>query len=191
LPLRHPRPPSASYGFPRAHRLAPLTPAPTPHAAIAAGDGRWEGRCAWRFCLGLFEVKDLAGPPKPAARAAFFGVWAAGRRGGAREKITTRIQPPPRAAHLYHPANEGGCLIKRLSARAQASTDDVPEPRMPICRRPGGSNSAGPARLVPDHGSNSASSQDIGSSLSWPSWLRATSMRPRESEGSCRRQQRR
>ena len=55
-----------------------------------------------------------------------------------------------------------------------------------VCRSrpPGRPRTAGPARLVNEHRSSSAASLDTRSPSARAAWTRATSMRPRESEGT-------
>ena len=82
LPHRHPRCrlPAAAFGFPRAHLHAPR---PTGRRRHGLQRDHFTGAGANRV-LGVLAAdrggtEDLAGPPKPAARAAFFGVWGEGR----------------------------------------------------------------------------------------------------------------
>ncbi|CUI55360.1 Uncharacterised protein [Achromobacter ruhlandii] len=80
LPRCQPRTPSAPYGFPRAHLHAPRPAGRRRHGlqrdhVTGAGANRVFGVLAADWV----GTEDLAGPPKPAARAAFFGIW--GRSG--------------------------------------------------------------------------------------------------------------
>ncbi|CAB3903814.1 hypothetical protein LMG26841_04617 [Achromobacter dolens] len=76
LPRCQPRTPSASYGFPRAHLHAPRPTGRRRHGlqrdhVTGAGANRVLGVLA----ADRVGTEDWAGPPKPAARAAFFGIW--------------------------------------------------------------------------------------------------------------------
>ncbi|CAB3646068.1 hypothetical protein LMG3431_02440 [Achromobacter pestifer] len=87
-----------------------------------------------------------------------------------------------RASHA-HPAP-----VARTRIRPYRKAGTVTTSHDPVCRLwpPARPQSAGPVPLVIEHGPDGATSLDIGSSLAWASWTRATSMRPRESEGKAK-----
>ncbi|CAB3853309.1 hypothetical protein LMG1864_01872 [Achromobacter ruhlandii] len=76
LPRCQPRTPSAPYGFPRAHLHAPR---PAGRRRHGLRHDHFTGAGANRVLGVLVEdrvgTEDWAGPPKPAARAAGFGIW--------------------------------------------------------------------------------------------------------------------
>jgi len=101
-----------SFRFPRAHRLPAPTPTPTPTAPPIASAGHRGGRGVWHFCPGPGGVKEFAGPPKTAARAAFFGVQAS--CGGTMTLRACR----DRVAHPVGWVERGkACLIQRRPTR--------------------------------------------------------------------------
>ena len=87
----------------------------------------------------------------------------------------------PRAAHLYPP------MITDPSAHYLTQARKRSPPRRRTARSrlrpPARPQSAGHANLDTEHRSSSAPDQDGVSPSVWATWARATSMRPRESEG--------
>jgi hypothetical protein len=74
-------------------------------------EGQRDGRCAWHSSPRQGVVEDLAGTPKPAARAAFFGIWAllTVALDAARLRTTSPVSDTPRNA-VGPPTMEPKCL---------------------------------------------------------------------------------
>ena len=72
----------------------------------------------------------------------------------------------------------------RINTRAQAQITTTPHHHVSCLRPPARPQAAGPANLSTTHRPDGATSQDEGSPAARALRLRATSMRPRESEGA-------
>ncbi len=109
--------------------------------------------------------------PMPAARAASWGL-----RGVLRFAMTLRA-----THHRPHPK----CRWHQQAARRIRASADSNDDHQHVCclRPPARPLAAGNARLATNHRSSSATGQEIGSSPARAPWRRATSMRPRDSEG--------
>ena len=106
LPRCQPRTPSASYGFPRAHLHAPR---PTGRRRHGLQRDHFTGAGANRV-LGVLAAdrvgtEDLAGPPKPAARAAFFGIWG---------EVGRDAEESERQCRRYYVWKSPGCIGRCL-----------------------------------------------------------------------------
>jgi hypothetical protein len=106
LPRCQPRTPSAPYGFPRAHLHAPR---PTGRRRHGLRRDHFTGAGANRV-LGVLAAdrvgtEDLAGPPKPAARAAFFGIWG---------EVGRDAEESERQCRRYYVWKNPGCIGRFL-----------------------------------------------------------------------------
>ncbi|CUJ60212.1 Uncharacterised protein [Achromobacter dolens] len=112
LPRCQPRTPSAPYGFPRAHLHAPH---PTGRRRHGLRRDHFTGAGANRV-LGVLAAdrvgtEDLAGPPKPAARAAFFGIWG---------EVGRDAEESERQRRRYYVWKSPGCIGRCLPWKGSA-----------------------------------------------------------------------
>ncbi|CAB3898208.1 hypothetical protein LMG26842_05222 [Achromobacter dolens] len=118
LPRCQPRTPSAPYGFPRAHLHAPH---PTGRRRHGLRRDHFTGAGANRV-LGVLAAdrvgtEDLAGPPKPAARAAFFGIWG---------EVGRDAEESERQRRRYYVWKSPGCIGRSSRGRIRDASGVLP-----------------------------------------------------------------
>ncbi|AKP88132.1 hypothetical protein LMG7053_04257 [Achromobacter ruhlandii] len=138
LPRCQPRTPSASYGFPRAHLHAPRPAGRRRHGLqrdhfTGAGANRVLGVLA----ADRVGTEDLAGPPKPAARAAFFGIWGeVGRDAEESERQRRRYYVWKNPGCIGRSSPVEGSAMHRQTSSLSAVLPQYQARAKPVTRKP-------------------------------------------------------